>query len=107
VAEIIHTSVGLTTQQAVIALERNSKLDPLRHKLGRIKRYVTYMSELMDAMNKYAESDKTKDAESDDKKSGKGKKAGAKIAQNPTQTNGSQQGQNNNKQKTVKVTQIW
>ena len=99
VAEIIHTSVGLTAQQAVIALERNCKFDPLRHKLGRIKRYVTDMSELMDAMTKYAESDKTKDVESDDEKSGKGKKNAAKAVQNPSQTNGNQQSQNNNKRK--------
>jgi hypothetical protein len=34
------------------------------------------MGQLMDAMMKYAESDKTKDPEFDDDKSGKGKKNG-------------------------------
>ena len=93
VAEIIHSSESITAQTAVLVLEKNCRFDPLIHKLGRIKRTVKDMSELMDAMTKYAESDKTKDPDSDEEKSGKTKKNGGKGHQNNNNGNG------NNKRK--------
>ena len=49
---------------------------PLKQKLGRLKRHFNVMGELMAALIKYADSDSTKDPESDDEKPGKGKKSG-------------------------------
>src|ERR1041385_2480203 len=63
VAEIIHSSDTITAQTAVIVLERNCKFEPLVHKLGRLKRTVKDIGELMNAVIKYAKSDKTKDTE--------------------------------------------
>ena len=48
---------------------------PLKLKLGRLKRHCSDMGELMAALVKYADSDSTKDPESDDEKPGKGKKS--------------------------------
>ena len=78
VAEIIHSSDSITAQTAILVLEKNYRFEALIHKLGRIKRTVRDMGELMDAVTKYAESDKTKDGESDEDKAGKGKKNGGK-----------------------------
>ena len=51
------------------------------HKLGRFKRTVKDMGELMNALIKYAESDKTKDADSEEEKVGQNKKNGDKGSQ--------------------------
>ena len=48
------------------------------HKLGRLKRTFKDMGELMNAVIKYAESDKTKDADSKEDKAGQSKKNGGK-----------------------------
>src|SRR3954466_14961844 len=56
VAEIIHSSDSITAQTTVLVLEKNCKFEPLVHKLGRIKRMVKDMGELMDAVTKYVES---------------------------------------------------
>ena len=45
-------------------------------KLGRLKRDCNDMGQLMAALVKYADSDSTKDPESDDEKTGKRKKNG-------------------------------
>jgi hypothetical protein len=74
VAEIIHSSDNITTAQAVLILEQNCHFDPLVQKLGRLKRSVTDMGELMNALTKYAESDSTKDPGTDEVPNGKGKK---------------------------------
>ena len=49
---------------------------PLKLKLRRLKRHCNDMSTLMAALVKYANSDSTKDPESEDDKPGKGKKNG-------------------------------
>src|SRR4051812_17245582 len=77
----IHSSDTITTQTAVIFLERNCKFEPLVHKLGRFKRTIKDMGELMNAVIKYAESDKTKDANSEEDKAGQNKKNGGKGSQ--------------------------
>lgn len=79
----------------VLVLERNCRFEPLVHKLSRMKRTVKDMSELMVAIAKYAESDKTKDPASDDEMSWKGKKNGGKSHQN----NNNGHNNNSNKQK--------
>src|SRR4051812_20075326 len=79
VAEIIHSSDSITAQTAVLVLEKNCKFEPLIHKLGRIKRTVRDMSELMDLVTKYAESDKTKGSESDEEKTARERKVAAKV----------------------------
>ena len=63
---------------------------PLKQKLGRLKRDCNDMGMLMAALVKYADSDSTKDPESDDEKTGKGKKNGNdKCPQhNPTNQGG-------------------
>ena len=48
--------------------------EPLKQKLGQLKRDCNDMGQLMAALVKYADSDSTKDPESDDEKIGKGKK---------------------------------
>ena len=77
----MHSSDTITTQTALIVLERNCKFEPLVHKLGRLKRTVKDMGELMNAVTKYAESDKTKDADSEEDKDGQNKKNGGKGSQ--------------------------
>src|ERR1043165_9221130 len=62
-------------------LERNRKFEPLVHKLGRLKRIVKDMGELMNAVIKYSESDKTKDADSENDKAVQNKKNGGKGSQ--------------------------
>ena len=60
-----------------VALRENYHFDPLKHKLGRLKRKCTDMGKLMDVLTRYGDSDTTKDPSSDDDKSGKGKKNGS------------------------------
>src|ERR1043165_1105139 len=73
-SDIMHSSDTITAQTAVIILERNCKFEPLVHKLGRLKRTVKDMGELMNAIIKYSKSDKTKDADSEDDKPAKTKR---------------------------------
>ena len=49
-------------------LEKNCHYEPLVLKLGRLKRKVQDMGELMDTLTRYAESDDTKDPGEDDDK---------------------------------------
>ena len=49
---------------------------PLKHKLEWLKCDCNDMGQLMAALVKYADSDSTKDPESDDEKAGKGKRNG-------------------------------
>src|SRR4051812_9475629 len=77
----MHSSDTITTQTAVIVLGRNCKFEPLVHKLGRLKRTTKDMGELMNAVIKYAESDKTKDANSEEDKADQNKKNGGKGSQ--------------------------
>ena len=55
--------------------------EPLVHKLGRLKRTVKDMGELMNAVIKYAESDKTRDADSEEDKACQNKKNNRKGSQ--------------------------
>src|SRR4051812_12183127 len=57
-------------------LEKNYQFEPLRQKLGRLKRDCNDMGQLMAVLVKYADSDSTKDPASDEEKTGKGKKNG-------------------------------
>ena len=50
-------------------------------KMGRLKRHCNDMAMLMAALVKYADSDSTKDPESEDEKTGKGKKNGSAKGQ--------------------------
>ncbi|KAI4977249.1 hypothetical protein ZWY2020_054880 [Hordeum vulgare] len=68
VAEVIHSSDGISAAQAVLILEKNCHYEPLVLKLGRLKRKVQDMGELMDTLTRYAESDDTKDPGEDDDK---------------------------------------
>ena len=83
----MHSSDTITAQTAVIVLERNCKFEPLVHKLGRLKRTVKDMGELMNAIIEYAESDKTKDADSEEENAGQNKKNGGKGSYNQNQQN--------------------
>src|SRR3954469_20390866 len=80
-SDIMHSSDTITSQTAVIVLERNCRFEPLVHKLIRLKRTVKDMGELMNAVIKYAESDKSKDADSEEDKAGQNKKNGGKGSQ--------------------------
>src|SRR3954464_12521661 len=77
----MHYSDTITAQTAVIVLERNLKFEPLVHKLGRLKRTVKDMGQLMNTVIKYAECDKTKDADYEEDKAGQNKKNGGKGSQ--------------------------
>ena len=68
VAEVIHSSEGISAAQAVLILDKNCHYEPLVLKLGRLKRKVQDMGELMDTLTRYAESDDTKDPGEDDDK---------------------------------------
>ena len=61
VTEVSHSSDGITAAQAVLILEQNCHYKPLVQKLGRLKRKVQDMGELMDPLTRYAEADDTKD----------------------------------------------
>ena len=94
VSEIIHSSDSIAVNQAVLVLEKNYHFTPLKQKLGQLKRHCNYMGELMTALNKYVDSDTTKDPGSDDEKSNKGKKSGNGKGrqQNIARHNGNNQG---------------
>src|SRR3954463_840008 len=77
-SEIIHSLDTITAQTVVIVLERNCKFEPLVHKLGRLKRTVSNMGELMNAVIKYAESEKTKYAGPEEDKAAQNKKNNGK-----------------------------
>ena len=61
---------------AVLMLEKNCRFEPLKQKLGWLKRDCNDMGQLMAALVKYANSGNTKDPVSDEEKTGKGKKNG-------------------------------
>lgn len=86
VSEILHSSDRIKADSTILTLEGNCRFQPLRLKLGRLKRHCNDMGTLMAALVKYADSDSTKDPESDDDKPGKGKKNGNTKGQqhNPT-----------------------
>ena len=91
VSEILHSSDRINADTAVLTLEGNCRLSPLKLKLGRLKRHCNDMGTLMAALVKYADSDSTKDPESGDEKTGKGKKNGNAKGQ---QHNSANQGGN-------------
>ena len=74
VSQVLHSSDRINADTAVLTLEGNCRFGPLKLKLGRMKRHCTDMGTLMAALVKYADSDSTKDPESDDDKAGKGKR---------------------------------
>src|SRR3954465_12011884 len=75
VSEILHSSDRITADTTVLTLEGNCRFSSLKLKLGRLKRHCNDMGTLMAALVKYADSDSTKDPESNDDKTGKGKKS--------------------------------
>ena len=79
VSEILHSLDRINADSAIITLEGNCQFKPLKLKLRRLKCHCNDMGTLMAALVKYADSDSTKDPESDDEKTEKGKKnVGAK-----------------------------
>ena len=74
VSAILHSSDRINVGSAVLMLEKNCRFMPLKQKLGRLKRHCNDMRTRMVALAKYADSDSTKDPESDDEKLGKGRK---------------------------------
>ena len=81
-SEILHSLDRINADSAIITLEGNCRFKPLKLKLGWLKRHCNDMGTLMVALVKYADSDSTKDPESDDEKPEKGKKnVGAKGQQ--------------------------
>src|SRR3954469_10505134 len=75
VSQVVHSSDRINADTAVITLEGNCRFGPLKLKLGRMKHHCTDIGTLMAELVKYADSDSTKDPESDDDKTGKGKKS--------------------------------
>ena len=76
VKAIIHSSDNINAGSAVLMLEKNCRFLPLKQKLGWLKRDCNDIGQLMPALIKYADSDGTKDPESNDEKMRKGKKSG-------------------------------
>ena len=74
VKAIIHSSDKMDVGSAVLRLEKNCCFEPLKQKVGWLKRDCNDMGQLMSALVKYADSDSTKDPASDEEKTGKGKK---------------------------------
>ena len=61
VKDIIHSSDKMDAGSAVLILEQNCRFEPLKMKVGRLKREGPDMGQLMAALVKYANSDSTKD----------------------------------------------
>lgn len=76
VSEILHSSDRINADSAVITFEGNCKFKLLNLKLGRLKGHCNDMGKLMAALVKYADSDSTKNPESNEEKPRKGKKSG-------------------------------
>ena len=76
VSTIIQSSDNINVGSAVLMLEKNGHFIPLKQKLGRLQHLCNGMGELMAALVQYADSDGTKDPDSEDERSGKGKKSG-------------------------------
>src|SRR6187399_1715191 len=83
VSEILHSSDRINPDTAVVTLEGNCRFEPLKLKLGRLKRHCHDMGTLMGALVKYADSDSTKYPDSDNDKSGKVNKNGKVPQPNP------------------------
>ena len=81
VSEVLHSADRITAGQAIITLERNCRFKSLKEKLGRIKHHCNDLGTLMAALVKYADSDNTKDPDSDNEKPEKGKKNGGAKGQ--------------------------
>ena len=71
VKEMIHSSDKMDAGSAVLMFEKNYRFEPLKQKLGRLKRDCNDMGQLMAALVKYADSDSTKDHVSDEEKQGR------------------------------------
>ena len=71
VLEILHSSDRINADTAVLKLESNCQFEPLKLKLGWLKCHCNDMGTLMAALVKYADSDSTKDPESDDESRGR------------------------------------
>ena len=81
VSEVLHSSDRINADMAIVTLERNCRFKSLKMKLGRLKRHCNDMGTLMAALVKYADSDNTKDPDSDEEKPEKGKKNGGTKGQ--------------------------
>ena len=90
VKEIIHSSDKMDAGSAVLMLDKHCRFEPLKQKLGRLKRDCSDMGTLMAALVKYVDFDTTKDPASDEEKSTKGKKNsnGKGHQHNPTNQGG-------------------
>ena len=76
VSKFLHSSDRINADTSIITFEGNCRFEPLKLKLARLKRHCNDMGPLMAALVKYADSDSTRDPESNDDKAGKGKKSG-------------------------------
>ena len=85
ISQVLHSSDRINADTAVLTLEGNCRFGPLKLKLGRMKRHCTDMGTLMAALVKYADSDSTKDPESDKEKPEKGMKNGGAKGQQHNQ----------------------
>ena len=86
VSEILHSSDRINPDTAVVTLEDNYRFEPLKLKLGRLKRDCNDMGTLMSALVKYGDSDNTKYPEADGDKSGKANKPGKPAQASPVGT---------------------
>src|SRR3954467_8910849 len=74
-SEILYSSDRINTDTAVLTLEGNCRFAPLKLKLGWLKRHCNDMGTLMAALVKYADSDGTKDPESEMTRQGRERRA--------------------------------
>ena len=75
VSTILHSSDRINADSAVLMLENNCRFTPLKQKLGQLKRHCNDMGTLMATLVNYADSDSTKDPDSDDDIAGMGKRS--------------------------------
>ena len=68
VSEVLHLLDRINADTVIVTLERNCRFKSLKMKLGRLKRHCNDMGTLMVALLKYADSDNTKDPDSDEEK---------------------------------------
>ena len=81
---IIHSSDKMDAGFVVLMLEKNCCFEPLKMKLGRLKRDCNDMGQLMAALVKYTDSDSTKDPESDERRQGRERRAATLRARSLT-----------------------
>ena len=99
ITEILHSSTNILPTSAMSTLEKNCRYDPVVQKMSRMRNSpgandIT-MGEVLDAANKHAYTDKTKDETEEDKGKGNVNKGGRNNNNNNSNNNNNNSSNNN------------